>query len=293
MRRFLFSIFFALLLVNIHERNTLSAAGESVPDLCSELQRSFDTFRWKVEACDGINWQTAGQSTEGRPLIYSEFGNSDSKNTTLIFSLVHGDEITPLYLGMQIAQYIKRHKSNYPDSHIIVAPLVNPDGFFRQPRTRMNARGVDINRNFLTADWNAHALRAWKIKYKSDPRRYPGSVARSEPETIFQEDLIKKFHPQKILTIHSPLNFIDYDGPTPLSLAKFSKDYVTECLRLRSKLKATSTGFFPGSLGNYAGQELGIPTITLELPSADPKKARQYWLTFSTGIDTMITYKIP
>ena len=270
-----------------------AAESGSVSELCGNLQKSFTHFSWKVEACDGIDWKVGGMSVEGRPLIYSEFGNPDSKNTTLIFSLVHADEITPLYLGMQLAQYVKHHAGTYENAHIIIAPVVNPDGFFRTPRTRMNARGVDINRNFLTSDWGAHALRAWKIKYKSDPRRFPGSVARSEPETIFQEDLIKKFHPQKILTVHSPLNFIDYDGPTPISLAKFSKDYVVECLRLRSKLKATSTGFFPGSLGNYAGQELGIPTITLELPSADPKKARQYWLTFSAGIDTMINYRIP
>ena len=86
---------------------------------------------------------------------------------------------------------------------------------------------------------------------------------------------------------------MDYDGPTPLSLDKFGKDYITECLKLRKKLRATSTGFFPGSLGNFAGQELGIPTLTLELPSANPKKARQYWLTFSNGIDTMINYRLP
>jgi hypothetical protein len=63
----------------------------------------------------------------------------------------------------------------------------------------MNSRGVDINRNFGTLDWNDHALRAWKIKFKSDPRRFPGNSAMSEPETVFQKQLIETFKPQKII----------------------------------------------------------------------------------------------
>jgi protein MpaA len=86
---------------------------------------------------------------------------------------------------------------------------------------------------------------------------------------------------------------MDYDGPSQLSLAQFPKDYVQECIKLKKSLKATPGGFFPGSLGNYAGQELGIPTLTLELPSADPAKARAYWDRFRSGIRTMIEYRMP
>ncbi len=54
-----------------------------------------------------------------------------------------------------------------------------------------------------------------------------------------------------------------------------------------------STGFFPGSLGNYAGQERGIPTFTLELPTANPNKAFEYWEKFKSGIQTVIHYEVP
>jgi protein MpaA len=110
---------------------------------------------------------------------------------------------------------------------------------------------------------------------------------------LFQEDLIRKFKPQKILSVHSPLNFLDYDGPSILTLSKFPLDYTRECDRLRRQLKANSGGFFPGSLGNYAGYELGIPTLTLELPSTDPNKAEAYWKRFSQGIRTMIHFSMP
>lgn len=260
---------------------------------CSDLKRAIVGFKWKIEPCDGIAWKIGGTSVQGRPIVYAEFGDPQSENTTLVLSMVHGDEITPVYVGIELVHWMKEHPADLAHSHVVIAPLVNPDGFYRKPRTRMNARGVDVNRNFATDDWNARALNAWKNKYRSDPRRYPGSAPTSEPETAFQVKLIHDFHPKKILSIHSPLNHLDYDGPNNLSLAKFPSEYVRECLRLRKKLNAVSTGFFPGSLGNYAGNELGIPTVTLELPTANPAKAESYWNSFRQGIRTMIDFNVP
>jgi len=86
---------------------------------------------------------------------------------------------------------------------------------------------------------------------------------------------------------------IDYDGPDHLELSHFSEEYVQKCQELRKKMKASSSGFFPGSLGNYAGQELGIPTITLELPTARADKAKEYWNQLKQGIVTAVTYVVP
>lgn len=174
----------------------------------------------------------------------------------------------------------------------MVAPLVNPDGHLRAKRTRVNANGVDVNRNFPTADWGERAMVLWKNKYRSDRRRFPGPSAGSEPETKFQQEMIKRFQPQKVLSIHSPLSFIDYDGPSSLALSRFPREYVRECVELKRQMKAISSGFFPGSLGNYLGQGQGIPTITLELPTADPRAAKRYWETFKKGIGTMIEYRV-
>ena len=264
---------------------------------CEESRAAFKKIKWKIDPCTGaagaVDWRVAGLSVEGRPLVFAEFGNPNALNTTLIFSSVHGDEITPLYLGIELAHWLNEHRGDLSQKRVVIAPLVNPDGFFRKPRTRTNAHGVDVNRNFATTDWTKAAMKAWKVKYHSDPRRFPGSTPWSEPETLFQEQLIKMFRPQKILSVHSPLNHMDYDGPSAITLSKFPTDYIQECLRLRVRLKAISTGFFPGSLGNYAGRELGIPTITLELPSADPNKAERYWKNFRKGIKTMIDFTVP
>ncbi len=258
---------------------------------CSELKSSIAELKWKVEPCEGINWKIAGQSVLGRPLVYAEFGSKGARNTTLIFSMVHGDEITPLYLGVQLAQMLRTQQSKMPDTRVVIAPLVNPDGFFHRPRTRVNARGVDINRNFKTEDWDTHALKLWKTKFRSDPRRYPGVASRSEPETIFQEEMIRIISPDKILSIHSPLNFLDYDGPGTIMMPHLPTDYVQECTRLRRRLKANSGGFFPGSLGNFAGHR-GIPTITAELRSSDSRKADEYWKQVQQWIHTLIQFSV-
>jgi len=270
----------------VSEKNTISS-------WCHDVQNSINGFKWKIDACKDLDWKMAGTSVEGRPLVYAEFGKEDAPNVTLIFTAVHGDEITPMYLGIQLAHWVKDHEKELGNTRVVIAPLVNPDGFFHKPRRRTNANGVDVNRNFATKDWSASALRSWKIKFRSDPRRYPGIEPRSEPETVFQEDLIRKIRPQKILSVHSPLNHLDYDGPSQLSLNRFSENYVQECLKLRARMRAVTTGFFPGSLGNFAGQELGIPTLTLELPTADPRKADDYWKKFSEGIKLMIEFSMP
>jgi protein MpaA len=272
-----------------------NAIPTTIDELCRDLKSASVQLKWKIDPCSaGIAWKTGGTSVEGRPLMLAEFGDPSSGNTTLIFSTVHGDEITPLYVGYELVRWLHERKDKLGKAHVVVAPLVNPDGFFRKPkRTRVNARGVDLNRNFATNDWPKDALAAWKKKFRSDPRRFPGSTPSSEPETLFQEELIRKYKPSKILSIHSPLNFMDYDGPSHLALANFPREYVQECLKLRKRLKAISSGYFPGSLGNFSGHELGIPTLTLELPTANPRKAEEYWKKFNTGIQTMIDFVVP
>ena len=273
--------------------NMMAGDPPEVSQWCKEVRSSLDQLKWKLDPCEGLQWRVSGKSAMGRPLVYAEFGNQMSTNTTLIFSMVHGDEVTPLYLAIELAHWLKENPSELIKGKVVIAPLINPDGFFKNPRTRVNAHGVDVNRNFQTKDWKTSALKLWKHRYRSDKRRFPAFQPDSEPETLFQEQLISLVKPQKILSIHAPLNFLDYDGPTVLSLAKFPRDYVHECVKLRTRLKAISGGFFPGSLGNYAGQERGIPTLTLELPSADSRYALKYWTQFKTGIHTMIEFKVP
>ena len=264
--------------------------------LCYKIKELFKEFNWKIDPCVDTNWEIGGYSVKGNPLIYATYGNPKSKNISLILSAVHADEITPLYIGFMLNHWLSQNIQKEKDAFVVLAPLLNPDGHFRSFKTRTNARKVDCNRNFNTKDWHNNALRIWKTEFKSAKRRYPGPFPASEPETIFQQELIKKYLPQKILSVHAPLSFLDYDGPNGLdrlTLSRFPREYVEKCLDLKKMVKATPGGYFPGSLGNYAGQERGIPTFTLELPTANRKKAEEYWSVFSQGIKTVIFYRVP
>ena len=264
-----------------------------VPSLCEGLDKAFKKRKWGESPCGKIKWTYESTSVQGRPLVFAEFGPEDATNRTLIFSMVHGDEITPLYVGFELAKWAEEKMKSFPNTRLVLAPLVNPDGFFEYPKTRTNAHGVDCNRNFGTQDWKTQAVSSWKTKFKSDKRRFPGYKPDSEPETQFQKAMIEKVKPSKIISIHSPLNVLDYDGPDHLKLDRFDVGYVKKCEELRVKIKAKSTGFFPGSLGNYSGIELGIPTITLELPTANPVYAKAYWQQFRKGIEAVIKHEIP
>lgn len=270
----------------------LSAPQDVVVKLCKEVSKAIESYKWDVDACAYTGYKVGGQSVRGHPLLYAEFGNPKALNRTLILSMVHGDEITPLYISLKLADFLTHNYASKKDIYVVVAPLVNPDSFLRKTKTRVNANGVDVNRNFATADWHDRALKAWKQQFRSHPRRFPGFKPDSEPETVFQKKLIDEFKPEKIISIHAPLNVLDYDGPTQLTLGDFPKEYIHQINELKSKVRAKSTGYFPGSLGNYSGNNLAIPTFTLELPTSNPRFAETYWKKFQSGIRTVIEHPL-
>ena len=125
----------------------------------------------------------------------------------------------------------------------MVIPVLNPDGLAR--KSRYNVRGVDLNRNFPASN------------FKKSRRN--GSYPASEPETKALMKMIRQFRPTRVLAVHSPLLCVNYDGPADSLAAAMA--------RARGYPLKPSLGYpTPGSLGSYAGIDLRLPTITLELP---------------------------
>ncbi len=231
---------------------------------------------WTDVSAAGIAWEHHRTTRNRRPLIFARFGGG-AGNCILFLGGVHGDERPTVYLMLKLARYLHEHPEVVKDHCIVIAPLVNPDGYFAAPPTRVNAAGVDLNRNFPTRDWRRDAHRQWRTKGRKNPRYYPGATAGSEPETLFQTALIKRFEPQKILSVHSPLNFFDYDGPSS-DLDSFEQWMETISREANHPLK--KFGYYPGSLGNYAGHERSIFMLTLELSTSDPKQGPGYFRQF-------------
>jgi hypothetical protein len=82
-----------------------------------------------------------GRSVSGRPIIAIERGDPDNPKKALVVGCIHGNERA----GIAIAKYLLRSKLP-AQIDLWIIPSLNPDGVAR--RTRGNARGVDLNRNF-------------------------------------------------------------------------------------------------------------------------------------------------
>lgn len=171
----------------------------------------------------------------------------------LLIGGIHGDELTASAIVFRWMQWLGRPEA--AAFHWRVAPVVNPDGLLAARPQRVNAGGVDLNRNFPTPGWHKDAPRYWARATGSDPRRFPGAAPLSEPESRWVNEEIERFRPQLIISVHAPFGVLDFDGPVPPP-------------RRFGRLVFAPVGVYPGSLGNYSGLHKNIPVITIELPNA-------------------------
>lgn len=189
-----------------------------------------------------------GYSVSGRPIRATRIGSGPDR--TMILAGIHGDEPSGAALVARLQRFLLSVPETLSGKAVLLVPRVNPDGLLRG--TRVNADGVDINRNFPTKDWKPTAPR---------PRYAPGPRPDSEPETRSILRLISEFKPCKIISVHAPLHQLNIDGPAyPLARAMQRYDHY----RITRSIGYAT----PGSLGTYAGKERNIPVVTLELPSA-------------------------
>ena len=209
---------------------------------------------------------TVGRSVQGRTLYHRDVIAPDAQIRVLVVGAMHGDELSSASVALH---WIQRAMETPANAHWRFLPALNPDGLLRQPARRMNANGVDLNRNFPTPNWARDAKVYWEQRTRKDPRRWPGPSPLSEPESRFLHDEMARFQPHLIVSIHAPYGVLDFDGPgtPPPKLGRLYLDQV---------------GIFPGSLGNYGGVHKGMPVVTIELPSAfrtplEPEM-RQMWL---------------
>lgn len=167
------------------------------------------------------------------------FGLSNKTNQILVIGVVHGDEFQGEYL-------IDRYMNETKKEGVLFLPCLNPDG--RDLKTRTNSNKVDLNRNFPTKNW----VLGERDNY------FGGEKPASEIETRFLCEVIEKYKPSSIITLHTPYKIVNYDGPAKELAEMISAimDYPVE----------ESIGYpTPGSFGTYVGVERGIPTITLEM----------------------------
>ena len=200
---------------------------------------------------------SGGYSVNNVPILIKEYPPLDSREPlgrVLLFGGIHGDEYSSVSIVFKWMNILDHHHSGLFHWHIM--PLLNPDGLLQKSSSRVNANGVDLNRNFPTTNWEEESEYYWIEKTKSNPRRYPGKSALSEPESRLLVEEIREFNPDIIVTIHAPHGIVDYNEPHngPYKLGR---------------LYLNLLGTYPGSLGRYAGVLKHVPVVTIELPYAE------------------------
>lgn len=267
----------------------------SVKSFCDDLSGKFKEYKWGEPRCELFEWINVRKTSKGTPLVWTTFGEEKTaaaENTTLVLCGVHGDEITPVKFCFDLMNEL-RAKHTFKDKLVVVAPLVSPDSFFVKRPTRTNAAGIDVNRNFPTSDWKKDALKKWKSAYRGDKRKFPGQKPASEQETIFQMNLILRYKPNKVITVHAPLSILDYDGPSlKAETGKTALELLEQMSEKSAGYKVSNYPIFPGSLGNWAGKENRIPTYTLELPNSNPQETDKFWGLFKDAVIYAIDHKM-
>ena len=192
----------------------------------------------------------SGKSVKGQTIsaFKSDYKTDKEAHKYLyILGAVHGDEVEGAHLAKKLYEWLKdTTEVNMP---IIVIPIVNVDGF--NANSRVNANGVDLNRNLPSKQWTPEAREA---KY------FPGKAPLSEPENQFIVELFKKYPPQFILSFHSWYPVINYNGACK-EIAEFLAQYNKYPIEADFLTHPT-----PGSLGEFGPQEFNSPVLTFECP---------------------------
>ncbi|MGH3334204.1 MAG: M14 family zinc carboxypeptidase [Nocardioides sp.] len=142
-----------------------------------------------------IEVRVIGESVRGRKIRAYHLGQPGKQKVVLI-STMHGNEPAT----RQILDAL-RNGPPIRGLNLWVVPTYNPDGLAR--RTRKNAHGVDLNRNYpyRWADLDGN--------YESGPR------PASEPETRAMMRFLRDVRPSRILSFHQPLYGVDTDTKLP------------------------------------------------------------------------------
>lgn len=137
----------------------------------------------------GIRAKVIGHSAGGQPIELRQVGDPKWSGELLVFGCIHGDECAAAGLGLVSASLGAGCPD--PDSDAYIVPSIDPDG--QLAGSRLNARGVDLNRNF-PSEWTRIG-RPWSPQYS-------GSRPFSEPETRLAARVIRAVQPAATIWFH-------------------------------------------------------------------------------------------
>ena len=195
-----------------------------------------------------------------------------------IVSSTHGNERTSIWVLYNLMKLIcEKWQTNESleflrwNVEFVICPIISPGGY--RNFTRINANGVDLNRNF-DADWENGSSDKSSTTYRGD-------APMSEPEAIVCDNIIKRENPNFVIDFHNfhaqstPTSFnwiIGYSDKVndiaDLVLSKMARKWKKQYPDLPQDVVGFgygSPGIQVGSLTNYAQKKYGIPSSLFEV----------------------------
>lgn len=221
-----------------------------------------------------------GYSVLGLPIRATKVGNGHRRY--LFIGAHHGDEPQGGRILELFRDYLLSHPGSVPvDAEVWIVPNLNPDGV--SARTRWNARGVNLNRNYWTNNWNTidvtslSTLALFGLPPLEDMTpvatgtpftdNYPGPSPFSEPETVAIAGLCANTPFRAMISIHDPEGRV-YWGQTGSDLAYLFGGLAG--LPVAGPISAS------GDATRWFGQATGKPSITIELTAAQADGSAAY-----------------
>ena len=197
----------------------------------------------------GIRTKTFGHSTAGRRIELRQVGDPKWDGKLLVFGCIHGDECA----GSKI-QPVSSLSGGCPDpdSDIYFVPNLDPDG--TSAGSRLNARGVDLNRNF-PSQWKRIGD-PWSPQY-SGPRPF------SEPETRLAAQVIRSVRPAATIWFHQ------YSGERPFVRAWGQSIEGGRHFASLARMPFRAMRWPAGTGPNWQNHNVGGSAFVVELPRGE------------------------
>ena len=181
-----------------------------------------------------------GHSVQGRRIVAYEVGDPAAARKVLVVGCLHGNECA----GIAVVNRLRRLEP-LEGVDLWLVPDANPDG--HRARTRGNAHGVDLNRNF------PHRWKRLRGLFYSGPR------PASEPETRALMGLIRQVRPAVTIWFHQHLNMVVLTRRNPGLERRFAR------------LAGLRAGYLPPYRGTATGWSNanfpGTTAFVVELPA--------------------------
>jgi protein MpaA len=204
-----------------------------------------------------------GTSVQGRPMTAYKFGTGASM--VLYIGAMEGNEQNASQLLSQWIPDVDANPGKIPSYRtLVIIPTINPDGYAAD--TRLNAAGIDLNRNFPANNWQTQVTEPLANTVVTDDG---GPHPLSAPESQALAAYYTANKPRLAITEHSHGGIVEANdagdsialGTQYASLADY-KAIPTE--DIGNFFDYTTTGAFE----DWANNAFGLPVLEIELESA-------------------------